>query len=54
MLNQSKYVINEETGLLQLAIKLSQASQVPFGITISLTNTTTTGIHSYSYIKKDN
>ena len=42
--NQSNYVISEETGLLFLAVKLSQPSQVPFGITISLRNATTSGM----------
>ena len=46
MFNQSTYVINEETQLLMLAIKLSQASQVPVEITINVTNTTSTGMVS--------
>ena len=45
MFNQSKYVINEEIQLLMVAIKISQASQVPVGISINVTNTTTTGMY---------
>lgn len=45
MFNQSEYLINEETGLLFFTVKLSRPSQVPFGITISLTNTT--GANTY-------
>lgn len=44
MFNQSEYMISEETGLLLFGIKLSQASDVPFEITISFTNETTAGI----------
>ena len=43
LFNQSTYVINEETRLLMLAVKLNQASQVPVGIIINVTDTTTTG-----------
>ena len=45
MFNQSTYVINEETQLLMVAIKISRASQVPVGISINVTNTTTTGMY---------
>ena len=46
MFNQSTYVVNEETGLLLLAITVNQASHVPFGIIINLTNTTITGTYN--------
>ena len=44
MFSQSNYVISEKTGLLFLAVKLSQPSQVAFEITVSLRNATNTGV----------
>ena len=53
MFNQSTYVMNEETQLLMIAIKISRASQMPVGITINVTNTTTTGMGSEMYVHKN-
>ena len=53
MFNQSTYVMNEETQLLMIAIKISRALQVPIGISINVTNTTTTGMGSEMYIHKN-